>query len=1235
MPEGSHQPESINTGKTVSGPPQAGSPEERRSNTQPGNEPPIAECYPESFSSADLLDTPISVTGLNSVKESTESRDGDPEGTFQQRTVNSRPLSLQGISLSISNRLQAGKTVQFDDYELLEEIGRGGMGVIFRARQISLNRIVALKVILLGQFATRNDIQRFQAEAESAAALRHQGIVPVYAFGEYVGNPFFSMEFIEGPTLSELAASQPIPNRDAAKILESLADAVNYAHLKGVIHRDLKPGNILINDQGNPIITDFGLAKRTDTDPNLTGAGQIIGTPNYMSPEQASGLSHLTDTRSDIYALGAILYTILAGKPPFDSENMVQTLKLVNTTSPAPLTRLNRGIDRDLEIITLKCLEKNPTKRYQNATELKSDLRRYLNNEPILAAPVGIPTRVLLWCNRNPALAVLSSLLAALIMGLAIGGPMLAYHQITLKERANQSLTQQHKLSQELQSSTTALKANLVRIYTERGDAAINASNELAALPSYTAALRGSIDSGEREWGHRFRVGSILNYAAIPVSISSFPSQPTATAISKNRELIACTTRDGDLLIWNTINKKQVFTKSSARRVASTKIQFFANDKKLLHCIGDSVQVLAVGAFDYPLVNIKLGSNILAVAIDDTRQLCVVGTRNKKAIVVDLASGSIIHECKNHENRVRSVDICSKTNRFISACDGGRINLHDLGTGELINSYTQDDSTNYIEFDAQGSRYLCSSNDNTVTIRSAETGNKHGEKIKCASNVRIARFSHSGDRIATGTKKGAVQVWDADTGVELTGPMTHQNSIRALQFNHDDSLLLSSSSDHTTRIWDTKSGQPNCPPLLHRYIVENSFFLPNNGVLTVSGDRMIRYWQMRDKTMLPVSHNPQTSITVLAVSPDGENFATGSSNGLIQITDTRTNRTHPQSIQHGKEVTCIAMNCEKDMMAVVDSGNDTFIYHLKQANQRLAIQTAVAFQESKGHIDEPILSMQFSPDGSKLLVVQDGKAAHVFNTHSGEYLYSIEHSRNIQKAAFSADGKQILSAGRDGTAVLWNSQSGTKLGIAAFHRDYIDNFAISNCNTLIATGSRDHTVQVLNAKTRQRIGPPLEHNGGVISLAFSPDGKSLVTGARDGIARMWQIDDLHHSISMATGPGRVIVKYSPDGKIIFTANDEQIRLWDAADGKSLGTILVANSEIEQFAISSDSKNVIAYTEHGGIKIWELPTADMRPISEIENQVELVTGFRADFREGLKSVPSRELGEMIRKANTNP
>ena len=164
---------------------------------------------------------------------------------------------------------------------------------------------------------------------------------------------------------------------------------------------------------------------------------------------------------------------------------------------------------------------------------------------------------------------------------------------------------------------------------------------------------------------------------------------------------------------------------------------------------------------------------------------------------------------------------------------------------------------------------------------------------------------------------------------------------------------------------------------------------------------------------------------------------------------------------------------------------------------------------------------------------------------------------------------------------------------------------------------------------------PLEHNGGVISLAFSPDGKSLVTGARDGIARMWQIDDLHHSISMATGPGRVIVKYSPDGKIIFTANDEQIRLWDAADGKSLGTILVANSEIEQFAISSDSKNVIAYTEHGGIKIWELPTADMRPISEIENQVELVTGFRADFREGLKSVPSRELGEMIRKANTNP
>ena len=396
---------------------------------------------------------------------------------------------------------------EFGDYQLLEEIARGGMGAIFRARQVSLNRIVAVKVILLGQFATVNDVRRFHAEAESAAVLRHEGIVPIYASGEYEGNPYFSMQFIEGSTLANLIASKSMNGRTAARLLSSIADAVAYAHSKGIIHRDLKPSNILINKHGDPIITDFGLAKRSDTDPNLTGTGQIIGTPNYMSPEQASGLNHLISTRSDIYSLGAILYAMCAGKPPFESGTMIETLKQVTTELPAPLQRVKNKVDRDLETIAFKCLDKNPASRYQSSSELKEDLDRYLNHEPIKASATSLATRTSRWFRRNPALALLSSIVACMVIALAIGGPIIAYRQSKLQKSTRESLEKQNRLAQELRGTTASINANLVKIYTERGDAAVNAGNPLAALPSYTAALRGSIEAGQREWGHRFPSG--------------------------------------------------------------------------------------------------------------------------------------------------------------------------------------------------------------------------------------------------------------------------------------------------------------------------------------------------------------------------------------------------------------------------------------------------------------------------------------------------------------------------------------------------------------------------------------------------------------------------------------------------------------------------------------------------------------------------------------------------------
>ena len=238
-------------------------------------------------------------------------------------------------------------------------------------------------------------------------------------------------------------------------------------------------------------------------------------------------------------------------------------------------------------------------------------------------------------------------------------------------------------------------------------------------------------------------------------------------------------------------------------------------------------------------------------------------------------------------------------------------------------------------------------------------------------------------------------------------------------------------------------------------------------------------------------------------------------------------------------------------------------------------------------------------------------------------------------AVFSADGTQILSASRDGTAILWDAESGNPTGTEVVHKDYVDACAFSPDGKFIATGSRDHTATVLNVQTGEPIGPPLQHHGGIISITFAPDGKSIATGSRDGIARLWHLDQLDTPVTMQVGLGRVFVKYTADGKILLTSNEEQIRLWDTVDGQSLGNPLQHNSEITRFSVSQDSGSVFSCNEHGEIKAWLLPSADLSPIRQLENKVELVTGYRADFRTGLEILTPYELSDLIDQATTAP
>ncbi|MGO9114327.1 MAG: protein kinase domain-containing protein, partial [Thermoguttaceae bacterium] len=363
------------------------------------------------------------------------------------------------------------------DYELLEEIARGGMGVVYKARQISLNRIVAVKMILAGLLATKADHDRFHSEAQAAAVLDHPNIVPIFEVGEHEGQHYFSMGYVDGSSLSARLAEGPLPPKEAAELVAVVAEAVEYAHRQGVIHRDIKPSNILIDCKGRPRITDFGLAKRVGSGSDLTATGEPLGTPSYMPPEQAAGQINAIGPAADVYSLGALLYAMLASRPPFQAATPMETLRQVIESEPVALRQLNAAIPRDLETTVLKCLEKSVPRRYATAQALAEDLKRYLEGRPILARPVGRWEHAWRWCRRQP---VVAGLIAAVALTLVAG--------ILVSSLFAADSYFQAELAQE-QAGIAKANAIQAQIEKERADKKADEADRNAKLADHNAAV--------------------------------------------------------------------------------------------------------------------------------------------------------------------------------------------------------------------------------------------------------------------------------------------------------------------------------------------------------------------------------------------------------------------------------------------------------------------------------------------------------------------------------------------------------------------------------------------------------------------------------------------------------------------------------------------------------------------------------------------------------------------------
>ncbi len=705
-------------------------------------------------------------------------------------------------------------------YRVLDVLGRGGMGVVYRAYQENLERVVALKMISSGAHASAEERERFLREARVAGRLQHPGIVAIHDWGEDEGVPFFSMEFVQGRNLAEVVReSGPMEARRAARLMRSAAQAVAYAHRENVLHRDLKPQNLLLTGQDEVKVTDFGLAKSLDLDPTFTATGQVLGTASYMAPEQERGAG-TAGRAADVYGLGAVLYHLLTGRPPFVGNALGDVLAQVRHEDPIPPCRLNQGVPVDLESICLRCLEKEPSRRYASAEDLAEDLHRFHNGEPVHARPVSNWRRGLRWARRKP---VISSLAAALLVTV-LAGLLLVVWQWRRAEAARaraeatrDQLEVQHANQLLTDADGTEGVAYLASILARNPGNAVARTRLLAAIASRPyahpvapgLALDGSAWAVACGEGDRFVMGEYTDRVHL-----WNPGSDSPRTIRRDgfRVLDVAAVGDESLVAWlpsaHAIHVEDVSAASNAVRrlehpAAVEAARFSARASRLVARIRDGSS-LAWRLDRNPLppptaLAHQEGATDVAFTPDEGR--LVIGHPAGRLEVWDLDSGRLL-AARDLPNAGPEAVVCSPDGQRIAVMfrDGSarQFRLSDLET--MGGTMQHEGGTTSISYSPDAGRLVTTSWDKTARLWRAATGTPLGQPLRHRGGVLRAEFSPDGLKVASASYDRTVRVWDSLTGAELCEPLRHSQLPGHPRFGSSGILLLTEDAS-LVQVW--------------------------------------------------------------------------------------------------------------------------------------------------------------------------------------------------------------------------------------------------------------------------------------------------------------------------------------------------------------------------------------------------------------------------------------------------